>query len=550
MNSCLAIIYSKAGKYRKPTRPCPCCGKEQTRLTRHLKTKHHDRPEVQQILNKPDGSKEQQEGFNKLRKYGIDIYNRKQSTLETPTYIAERKGGDEQTLVQCSKCKGFYKRNLFYRHKEVCTGDTTDLPRKLELDAMKSVVITEHDKEFCSEILSRFHRDDVGNICRSDETLLTIGKRLFQVNKRKVEKDMEIRKSVMQDMRQLARIYMAFKIDVPTSESLGDMFIRGNFTALENAIDRVTKDADGKLKYGLKNSIYYLLRTSVDYLKGYYRIREDDKKADDLDKFVACLVYHRDIVFGDASYAIEMSRLERLRIPEIQPLEDDIETMRNYTVDLIKKLTCEYRYIDLHEYITLRDALCSRITLYNARRGGEPSRLKVTNFTEAKSGRWTSSKLIEKLPDWERRLFDDILITYQPGKGTHLVPVLLPADCITGLDILCSPEIRKRVKILDENIYLFPNTGLSKDHTSGWNATSKLAKEAGVKRPDLLNATKQRHRISTLYCALEIPEADRQYFYKHMGHTKEVNWGTYQYPLPVMEITKVARHLEDIDKGM
>ncbi|WAR17865.1 hypothetical protein MAR_032459 [Mya arenaria] len=100
-----------------------------------------------------------------------------------------------------------------------------------------------------------------------------------------------------------------------------------------------------------------------------------------------------------------------------------------------------------------------------------------------------------------------------------------------------------------ERKQLFPNTGFSADHTSGWNATHKLAKEAGVKRLDLVNATKQRHRISTLYCALEIPEKERQYFYKHMGHTKKVNWGTYQYPLPIMEITKVGKHLQDIDKG-
>lgn len=96
---------------------------------------------------------------------------------------------------------------------------------------------------------------------------------------------------------------------------------------------------------------------------------------------------------------------------------------------------------------------------------------------------------------------------------------------------------------------MFPNTGLSADHTSGWNATHRLAKEANVKRLDLVNATKQRHRISTLYCALEIQEEDRQYFYKHMGHSKEVNWGTYQYPLPILEITKVGKHLQDIDKG-
>ena len=32
-----------------------------------------------------------------------------------------------------------------------------------------------------------------------------------------------------------------------------------------------------------------------------------------------------------------------------------------------------------------------------------------------------------------------------------------------------------------------------------------------------------------------------------MGHTKAINLGTYQYPLPVMAITIVGQHLQTID---
>ena len=35
-----------------------------------------------------------------------------------------------------------------------------------------------------------------------------------------------------------------------------------------------------------------------------------------------------------------------------------------------------------------------------------------------------------------------------------------------------------------------------------------------------------------------------------MGHTKEVNVGTYQYPLTIMEITKEGKHLQNIDNGV
>ena len=70
-----------------------------------------------------------------------------------------------------------------------------------------------------------------------------------------------------------------------------------------------------------------------------------------------------------------------------------------------------------------------------------------------------------------------------------------------------------------------------------------------MEKPELLTASKQRHRISTIYAALEMPEAEREHFYKHMGHSKSMNLGTYQYPLPLLEMTKVGRHLKAIDEG-
>ncbi|WAR20358.1 hypothetical protein MAR_002196, partial [Mya arenaria] len=417
--------------YEKPKRPCPFCEKLQTQLRRHITSEHAEIPAVIEVMIFPENSKERRAGFDQLRKEGIDVYNRKQAAQEVPAYMAERKVDDEGSLVRCSKCKGYYKRTFFYRHKEICIGDDAQIPRKLEMSNRK---VHSHDEEFQADILSRFHRDTVGNLCRTDDTLFVIGRRLFQVKK-----------------KELTKIW----------------------------------------KYGK---------------------------------------FHKDIVFGDAAYAIELNRLERLRVPENRLIDEDVEALRNHTLQVIKKITSTFTFIGVHEYILLRDALCSRLTLYNARRGGEPSRLKISNFIEAKNKRWIDSNKVDSLPEWEKKLFQNHLITYQPGKGTHLVPVLIPQDCVDGLDILICSDTRQRAKIWKENSYLFPNTGFSADHTSGWNATHKLAKEAGVKRLDLVNATKQRHRISTLYCALEIPEKERQYFYKHMGHTKEVNWGTYQYP--------------------
>lgn len=504
-------------------------------------TLHSTEEEVVHAVSYAEGSKERNAAFENMRKNGILQYNKKQAKLEDPKYASERK--DHADII-CSKCKGFYGKRLFYRHREVCAGDSIEYPHKMSVQTINETT----NQEFTQEILSRFQDNETGRICRTDPALLLVGKRQFQKSKKKVDKVMECRKSVMQDMRLLATLYKAFKEYVPSITS-EEMFHRSNFDHLEQAIEDTTTREEGKLKHGVKHSLLYLIRTVVDILIGNHAKDGNDDRVDELQKFLYVYNLHVDRIFGDAVYAINLNRQEKLRMPEQQADEGQVDKLRNHLIHVIEETTSEYTMIGQHEFVSLRDSLCSRLTLFNARRGGEPSRLKLSHFVDAVSKRWINKAKVLELPEWERRLCDELLIAYQPGKGNHLVPVLIPSDCLKGLDIISNTDTREIAGVSDSNTYLFPNTNKSPDHVIGWDATNKMCLEAGVCNPNQLTASKQRHRISTIYCALGAPENEREYFYKHMGHTKDVNLGTYQYPLPIMEITKVGRHLQNIDKG-
>jgi len=47
--------------------------------------------------------------------------------------------------------------------------------------------------------------------------------------------------------------------------------------------------------------------------------------------------------------------------------------------------------------------------------------------------------------------------------------------------------------------------------------------DANVQHPEQQTATKSRRRISTLYAVMDVPTKERQYFYKHMGHSEKIN---------------------------
>ena len=101
--------------------------------------------------------------------------------------------------------------------------------------------------------------------------------------------------------------------------------------------------------------------------------------------------------------------------------------------------------------------------------------------------------------------------------------------------------------IVASNRFLFPNVA-SNQHCGDWNALATVCTRANI-NGDIVNATNQRGRISTMYAGIDVSMQDRALFFSHMGHSAQVNSGTYQRQLAVQAILKVGRHLVSMDKG-
>jgi hypothetical protein len=124
----------------------------------------------------------------------------------------------------------------------------------------------------------------------------------------------------------------------------------------------------------------------------------------------------------------------------------------------------------------------------------------------------------------------------------------VPSDCIPALDLLSNQDVRHNANVMKENTFLFPSTN-SLQHVDGWSATYRSCIKAGLNELQVsLNATTQRGRLSTLYAAREIPLGQRKAFYAHMGHSEEVNSGTYQRPPAVQTVTRVGSFLASVDQ--
>ncbi|XP_069121058.1 myosin heavy chain, skeletal muscle-like isoform X4 [Argopecten irradians] len=554
---------SKSGKQDgmkmlKPHRPCLYCGIKQSKLTRHLKTKHSDEERIKAILDLPIPL--QHNAFDQIKKEGILKANKdimKNATLSKEelkkNLIRERRQGEEVCdLSLCSLCNGFFAAKTIHKHKQNCmeAESTTKEPVSIPM----ALIADTGDISYRNDVLAKFRHDDVGNLCRTDDFIKLLGFQVYVKIKSRQEKKDELRDSIMSDMRRFAHLFLEFKsLAVKGKQRITssvDMLCRDHFNFLREAISNVTTREDGSTKSGLKTGIGFLLKRAAKILKGEYLIQKKDDKATEVDNFVTVLQYFWSAVFSDAQYANVKARQTDLRKPKHLPNDDDVVTLRNFIIDKQKKLLDPYAQITSNDFKCLRDLLVCRLTLFNARRGGEPSRLLLKEWEDADKGVWIADSAVQAVDDpIEKQMLGQYKIAFQSGKNINqMVPLLIPNDCLPGLKILADKNTRDDVGVHSNNIFLFPNMMSSQKHIKGWHAVENVCQMAGIKSH--ITATSVRHRAATLFAALDVPDSERELFYKHMGHSEpeEINRHVYQCPMAVQEVTKVGKFFENLDQ--
>jgi len=146
--------------------------------------------------------------------------------------------------------------------------------------------------------------------------------------------------------------------------------------------------------------------------------------------------YHYITTFCLETPFVTSTKIERQNCAEM-PLDSDTEKVKDYTVSHMKALVKdEYLHWTKHEYIELCDMAANRLTLFNARRAGEPARLAITNWLDAKSDVWLSQDRLSNMPEADWSLFTELKIMYQTGKGNDLVPFLVLQDTYKALNKL------------------------------------------------------------------------------------------------------------------
>ncbi|VDI71117.1 Hypothetical predicted protein [Mytilus galloprovincialis] len=544
----------------KPARYCIFCDKYCLQLSRHIQLVHKEEDRVKAALKFSPRTKNKM--FSQFKKEGIHLNNIEKLGKDSHAVLErERISQKDSVQVMCDNCNAILTKKAMSRHRATCQGGSSK-----QINAIPAqFLIKDNDvsESFVKNILTKFTKDDIGKICKSDNLVKKVGSILWAKNRTKVDQLSQVRKSVMNDMRRLAHAYNFFKEEVKKDHPLllntaADMFNRIFFKDLQEAVCKYTEVGDQygetsfKLKHGLKYALYYVLKKSAEILRAEHLSKFADDKAEEVTKFLHIFETTKNLYFSDALFNIRKNRQVNLRKPHRIPDEDLLFTIRQYTIESIKKIVemyNEYKIWTRSDFVKLRNLVVCRLTMFNGRRGGEACRLLRSEFKDAVEDNWVNKK-------WRNDpyvLQQELKIAYEAGKGMNkLVPVLFTPETMAATVLLDDDDLRQQGEVLSNNMYVFANTQNSLEYVNGYTAMQRVASDAGIREDEAkkINATLIRHFTSTEMAAKDIPENERQYFYTHMGHSEEMNKQTYQAPLAVMEIVKVGKHLKDIDNAL
>ncbi|XP_057296732.1 uncharacterized protein LOC130625649 [Hydractinia symbiolongicarpus] len=498
--------------YKKPYRFCVFCKKMCSKLTDHIKNCHKELKVVKKTLMLK--KRERVNAFQQMKRLGIKEFNEKEAVKKNPIYQGEKKRRKHQKLVRCSICSAFISKRFFSTHKHRCSKkfDSTAVPIPLLEDCL--LTSTRLSDEFIIDVLGKVRDDELGGIVRKDEFILYLGYKHYNKNKHKKSKIATVRKTARSEMRLLAQMYKAaisFAGFMGTNGNVIDLFCRENFHHLCDAVEMITQRETGKMKAGLRHKAYYLIIKSCKRLRDRFFIEKKENLSNEIDSFLKSVKSSEDTFLTSAQYLLENEKLRKTRKPCQLPLEEDIKKLHAFTLNRIKHLTNEYTLMTPSTFIELRNVTMVRLTLLNARRGGEVGRLLLSEWDEAEKDGWIDQQRLQTLTLSDRMLVKSLKIAYLAGKGNkHIVSMIVPNDTVKALQHLSRVDFRKSAGVAKDNNFLFASTQLSDVQFSGWHALKGVcSKVTALKKPELINWTNNRHRVSTIYASLDIAETDR-----------------------------------------
>jgi len=229
---------------------------------------------------------------------------------------------------------------------------------------------------------------------------------------------------------------------------------------------------------------------------------------------------------------------------EVLPLTSDVKNLVDGIKHELEETIASIAYHRTKKNVQkLQRVLLMRLVVFNMRRIGEVSRMRVCDFESSKKAREIreGNEEFNSLTELEKAVSKTMLLVRFRGKVGRHVACLAPPDAVEGLEILSQEKYRKTAGIIPENELIFATPG-SMNHIQGVTCFKQFAQKY-CEEPDRVRGTKMRKYIATSCQIIDLGPEGKDTLCDHLGHELNVHNAFYRKHSDLVELTKVAQVL-------
>ena len=528
---------------------CFYCKKSKTNLSRHFILQHAEEDDVKTMVEEPS---QREDILVKLRHLGNHLHNnrvmRKGRGELAVVYRQKKPGLTAHQYVPCPHCFGWFTAGTLYKHGKLCRFNKRKEQKGVFYlqngKKLKATPLKTSDR--LSDILQGLSNDAVSDVVKADRLLCELGERLTV----KHGHDSNRHGYVRSTLRTLARLLIQIRKADEELSTFEKTIHPKNFSVILEACRKLSgfdskSNAYETPSLALKIGNFYTQLIDVKYSIAIER--SDDviaKQCQELKKLFE-IRWTKEFT----SNAFRTFTEKRKNTISLVPLTEDLITFTNFlkkqiaeSLDALKGTpSCKASYSQLQK------ALLAQIILFNRRRSGEVSRLKLDEYNKNTGGTQTISEQDLNLSEIEKKCASTFSRFELTGKRGRIVPVLLTSQMKAAADMLLS--CRSLVGISAENPHFFATRIGSNGYIRGTDCMRQLSEACGAKRPEAIRSTKLRKHVATMTQLLNFSENQLDILADFMGHDIAVHRKFYRLPDEVIQVAKVSKFLQVLEQG-
>ncbi len=525
---------------------CFVCKKANFKIARHFKVHVKENADIAKALSFPASSKSRKEWLEKLRNKGNFMHNCEVLKDGAGSLKVKRRAkGDYQKYEYCLHCKGMFLRAELWRHIRRCPSKPTDhdhqgRKRILGLAAVVKSTCSRRGEEGVLKMLSRMHDDEIASVVRNDFCLLRFAESLYSKHGHDPSKHDYIR----QKIRQLGRFLQTMRKRSPVL-TLEDAVKPSNFLNVIEAVKETAGFDKNKNSYktpSLALKIGHSLLKVSDIIHCHALMAGDENLIKSSDAF-------QKLYRAKWSEYISHSALNTIsdlkyKKPTKLPLTEDIMKLNKHLDEKAKSATAALEVAATPQnYSSVARTTLTKIVLFNRRRVGEVSKMKLKNFLERDCS-FTQKEM--NLSEYEQKLCMYFERVELKGKRGRKVAVLLSPEMTKSLNLMIMK--REECGVPNKNEYLFAVPHCI-TYYRGHQCLRKFADECDAKKTDFLRSTQLQKEMATTSQMLNLKNNEIDQLADFLGHDITVHRQFYRLSEATIQSAKISKLLLALEKG-